>query len=213
MFKLIHYNAPVILTYTLLALLALFLGALTQGASTVLLFSVYRSALSDPLTYVRMFGHALGHISMEHFAGNFMIILLIGPILEEKYGSLRLLLVMLMTTLVTGLLNVMLFDTALLGASGVVFTLIILGSFANVRKGAIPLTFILMMCIFVGRALYDSFYATGNVSHLTHVIGGICGAVVGFWLNRNPKGNEKDKKPVPVPPDSPAKPIKPEDER
>ena len=57
----IRFNAPVILAFALLSLIALLLGKWTNGATTTQFFSVYRSSLSDPLTYVRFFGHVLGH--------------------------------------------------------------------------------------------------------------------------------------------------------
>ena len=123
----IQYNSPVVLTFSLLSLGALLLGELTGGASTGLLFCVYRSPLTDPLTYVRLFTHVLGHASGEHYSGNMMLLLLTGPMLEEKYGSRRLLLVMLCTAVTTGLLHLFLFpDYGVLGASGIVFAFILL---------------------------------------------------------------------------------------
>ena len=43
----IRFNAPVILTFALLSLLALLLGNWTNGAATHQYFSVYRASLSD----------------------------------------------------------------------------------------------------------------------------------------------------------------------
>ena len=82
----IRYNAPVVLTFALLALAALALGWLTRGWTTLHLFSVYRAPLTDPLTYVRMVGHVLGHADYAHYMGNMMLLLVVGPPLEEKYG-------------------------------------------------------------------------------------------------------------------------------
>ena len=53
----ILYNSPVILTFALLSLLALGLGKLTDGWTTQNLFCVYRSPLTDWLTYPRFFLH------------------------------------------------------------------------------------------------------------------------------------------------------------
>ncbi|MCM1578679.1 MAG: rhomboid family intramembrane serine protease, partial [Ruminococcus sp.] len=77
----ITYNSPVILTFTLISLAALIIGGITGGRSTTLLFSVYRSPLSDPLTYLRLFTHVLGHSGISHYMGNFTVILLVGPML------------------------------------------------------------------------------------------------------------------------------------
>ena len=56
----LQYNSPVILTFFLLSLGALFLGQWTGGWTTKHLFCVYRGSLKDPLFYIRLFGHVLG---------------------------------------------------------------------------------------------------------------------------------------------------------
>ena len=157
----IQYNAPVVLTFSLLSLAALLLGMATGEQSTWLLFCVYRSPLTDPLTYVRLFGHVLGHAGYGHFISNIMLLLVVGPPLEEKYGSRRLLVCIAITALVSGLVQVLLFPgAALLGASGIVFMMIVLSSLAGMREGAI-------------------------VSQLTHIVGGLCGAALGFAMSRS----------------------------
>ena len=61
-----------------------------------------------------------------------------------------------------------------------------LSSFASVKKGEIPITFIL---IFVGRELYDGIFVQDNISQLGHILGGLVGSIIGFILNRkNVKG-------------------------
>ena len=64
--KKLQYNSPVILTFFFLSLAALALGELTGGWTTFHLFSVYRSSLTDPLFYVRLVGHVLGHSGYAH---------------------------------------------------------------------------------------------------------------------------------------------------
>ena len=100
----ISYNSPVILGFTGICFLSLIVGIITKGVSTNLLFSVYRSSLMDPLTYIRFIGHIFGHAGWEHFIGNIMFILVVGPLLEEKYGPSNILFVILSTALVTGCL-------------------------------------------------------------------------------------------------------------
>ena len=82
--KPIQYNSPVILTFALLSFASLLLGYVTDFASTQKFFCVFRSSLTNPLTYLRMFTYVLGHADMAHYVGNFTIILLIGPMLEES---------------------------------------------------------------------------------------------------------------------------------
>ena len=73
----------------------------------------------------------------------------------------------------------------LLGASGVVFALILLSSFTCVREGEIPLTFILVAIIYIGQQIYEGLFIQDNISNLTHILGGLVGAVLGFVMNRN----------------------------
>ena len=62
----ISFNSPVVLGFTLICLAAYLLNCLTNGKSNLLLFEVYRSPLTNPLTYVRMFTHVFGHASWSH---------------------------------------------------------------------------------------------------------------------------------------------------
>ena len=99
--KKLQYNSPVILSFFFLSLLALVLGYLTKGWTTSALFSVYRSSLANPLTYVRFLGHVLGHADGSHFMGNMLLLLVVGPPMEEKYGSRSLLAAIVLTALVS----------------------------------------------------------------------------------------------------------------
>ncbi len=183
--KKIQYNAPVVLTFTFLSLAALLLDFATQGKSTQLLFCVYRSSPRDPLTYVRLFGHVLGHASVSHYMSNMMLFLLLGPMIEEKYGSARMLAMILVTALVTGLVNIVCFpNVALLGASGVVFMLIILSSMVRMEDGKIPLTMVLVVILYLGQEVYNGIASQDSISQLSHILGGVCGGGFGWLLNR-----------------------------
>ncbi len=179
----ISFNSPVILGFSLFSLVALLLAMATGGGTNDLFFSVYRAPLTDPLTWVRFFGHVLGHAGWQHFIGNIMLILVIGPLLEEKYGSGEVLFVILITALVTGLLNFVLFpQVQLLGASGVAFAMILLSSFVSVKEGEIPLTFLLVAVIYIGGEVIDGIFIRDSVSNLSHIAGGAVGAVLGVGL-------------------------------
>ena len=174
-----------VLTCALVSLAALLLGWATGGWTTWHLFSVYRAPFSDPLAYVRLVGHVLGHAGYAHYLGNIMLLLVIGPPLEEKYGSQRLLLCILVTALVSGLVQILLVpDTALLGASGIVFMMIVLSSLSGMKEGTIPLTLILVVILYLGGEAVDAVTSQDNISQLTHIVGGACGAVLGFQMKR-----------------------------
>ena len=179
----IQYNAPVVLTFALLSLGVLALDWATGGESTMKFFCVYRAPLSDPLTYVRMVCHVLGHSGYAHYMGNMMLLLVVGPPLEEKYGGGRLLAAILVTALVSGLVQFVLFpQSALLGASGIVFMMIVLSSLAGMRAGAVPLTLILVLVLYLGGEAVTAMTTQDSVSQLTHIVGGLCGAVLGLAM-------------------------------
>lgn len=186
--KRITFNSPVILSFVFISLGVMIANYLTLGASNSFLFMTYRSSLLSPLTYIRMFTHVLGHQGWTHYIGNMMYILLLGPMLEEKYGSDKVLEVILTTALVTALLNFFLFPgVALCGASGVVFAFILLTSFTSFNEGEIPLTVILVAVIFIGQQVYEGLFLQDSVSNLSHIAGGIIGAVIGYQLNKRTK--------------------------
>lgn len=185
----ISYNAPVALTFALLSLLALVANHFTNGWANATLFSVYRcSLLADPLGFFRFFGHVLGHSGYAHYIGNMVLILVLGPNLEDRFGSWNVLWAILFTALVSGLVQFIFFPgTALLGASGIVFMMILLSSFGGVRNGAIPTTLILVAIFYLGGELWDAIFVRDNISQLTHIIGGLCGTVLGFILSSGRK--------------------------
>lgn len=177
-------NSPAVLGFVLVSFAVLILGIVTGGSSTKLLFMTYHSSLTNPLTYLRFFTHVLGHNGWTHFIGNMSYILLLGPMLEEKYGAGKILEVIGITAFVTAVVNYILFPTvALCGASGVVFAFILLVSFTNVREGEIPITVILVALIFIGQQVYEGIFLRDNVSNLSHVLGGVVGSVAGYKLN------------------------------
>lgn len=186
--KRIRFNSPVVLSFAIISGIVLLLSMTTGGAVRDRFFVCYMTSLKDPLFYLRLFTHVLGHQNLTHYTGNMMMFLLIGPILEEKYGSERLLEIIAIVALVTGIIHVVLFpNQGLLGASGVVFAFILLVSVTGSRNSnEIPLTMLIVAVIYIGQELYNGLILSDNVSQLTHIIGGAIGAVYGMSVK--PRG-------------------------
>ena len=178
----LQYNSPVVLTFFFISFIVLIIDLITKGASNKLLFSNYRSSILNPLTYIRLFTQCLGHLNWSHFMNNFLYILLIGPMIEEKYGSINLLIMILITSGVTGIINSLIGKHRLLGASGIVFMLIILSSLVNLKSGMIPITLILIFIFYIANEIFAGIFKKDNVSHLGHIIGAICGCIYGFYI-------------------------------
>ncbi len=181
----VTFNSPVILGFVFACLCVTIIGSLTGGRVTQWLFMTYHSSLASPMTYLRFFTHVLGHSGWSHFLGNATYLLLLGTILEDKYGSRVIIEIILITALVTGLVNYIFFwNVGLCGASGIVFAFILLASFTGFKSGEIPLTFILIAVIFIGQQLYEGITVSDNISNMAHIVGGGVGALAGYILNR-----------------------------
>jgi rhomboid protease GluP len=179
----IRYNAPVSITFALIALIVLAVQQLTKSALISVLFTAPSRGSFQPtdiFSYLRLFLHIIGHADWTHFMSNFAFILLLGPGLEEKYGSGSVLFMIIVTALITGLLNALFLPTGLQGASGVVFMMILLTSFTNIRQGELPITFILVVLIFLAKEVINAF-RENSISEFTHIVGGILGSLFGFF--------------------------------
>ena len=183
----LDYNAPAVLTFVLLCVAVQLVSLITGGESNHAVFSIHGSAF--PMVLVRLFAHVLGHANWTHLLNNMMFILILGPMIEEKYGTSNTVFVILATALATGLAH-LIFNpgTSLLGASGVVFAFILLASITGAQEHTIPLTFILVALLWIGEQAYQAFAVQNNVSELTHIIGGAVGAGLGFVMKRDRMG-------------------------
>jgi len=182
MTEIFQYNSPVVLTFFFVSFLVLIINWITKGGSNNLLFSTYKSSLLSPLTYIRLFTHCLGHLNWTHFMNNFLYILLIGPMLEEKYGSINILIMIIITAGITGVINSLISRYQLLGASGIVYMFIILSSLVNLQSGKIPITLILIFIFYIANEIISGLFKKDNVSHMGHLIGAICGCIYGFYI-------------------------------
>jgi len=176
----ITYNSPVILTYALICLAVVGLGYVSGGWTTREFFVLMPNFSLANLP--RMFTYVLGHGNFAHFFGNFAIILLVGPLIEEKYGAKNLLMMIAFTAFVTAIIQILLFNSALVGASGIAFLLILLSPFTNYKERSIPLTFVFILIMYLGREVFDMIAVRDNVSQFAHVLGGLIGAGFGMFL-------------------------------
>ena len=176
------YNAPVILTYFFICFIILMIDKLCRGKFSKTFFTTYKNdSLLNPLTYFKLISHSLGHADWDHLYSNFIKILLIGPLIEEKYGSINLLIAMILTSLIIGIVNKVFGKGGILGASGVAYMLILLSSFVNMENGKIPITLTLIILFFVVDEVIKLFRRKKDgVSHLGHITGAICGIILGM---------------------------------
>lgn len=180
MFKRIENKTPTTITFVIVCIIALILNNLTNGYTNLKFFSTYHSSLTDIFTYLRFFTHVFGHVSYEHFTSNILLILVLGPALELRYGSKKLMSYILITAGITGVLNYIFFPkVVLLGASGIVFMMIVLNAYIKTSSGSIALSFIIVIVIYLGKEIYGALILKDYISQFAHIIGGVCGWVLG----------------------------------
>ncbi|MBN1936961.1 MAG: rhomboid family intramembrane serine protease [Anaerolineae bacterium] len=179
----VHFNAPVVITLSGLAFLIHVLNeTVFQEELTPGLFLIGpKFCFVDPFDYFRLVSYVLGHSDFDHLFSNLTLILLLGPILEERYGSLNMFKMIFISSLCIGIGNVIISSAGLLGASGIVYMFIVLVSIVDVRKKSLPLSFILVMLLFLGSEFVQIF-GRDNVSQLGHIAGGVFGTIFGLSL-------------------------------
>ena len=63
------------------------------------------------------------------------------------------------------------------------FAFILLTSFTSFKSGELPITFILVVVVFLGQQVYEGLFLEDNISNLSHILGGVVGSVVGYKFN------------------------------
>ena len=184
--KKLHYNSPVVLTYAIICTVLLLINYMTAGwLNRTLLISYGHPPLIDPLTYLRAFLHVAGHSDWNHLFSNMILMLLVGPIVEERYGSGNLTIMILCNAVITAIVNGFLFDTGIIGASGVVFMMIILSAFTGMQKGKIPITLILISLMYLGREIFNALSSPNDgISQMGHIVGGLVGLGFGIYYHK-----------------------------
>jgi len=190
----IYFNSPVILGLTFISAVILFGDILSSGFLNRLLMSRFTSWL-DIFMYLRFFTRVLAHADVNHYFGNFMLILVVGPMMEERYGAKRMLAMLMITAFATGLCNAFFFPQyATIGASGLAFMLILLASFVNIKSTGLPLTMLLVGFFYIGNEIVGGLIYDDNISQFSHIIGGVCGAVFGFYFRKDSAVNKLPQK-------------------
>lgn len=174
--KKIYFNSPVILIFALVCVILCVLNYMTVGAVNRLF--ALRHIGFQLITYIFV------HSGFDHLFSNMVLLMLVGPSVEEKYGSEFTAIAIMSTAIVSGILNCLLFSTGVLGASGIVFLLIVLSAFKSFKDNRLPLTTIIVIALYLGREVLNGILVNDEISQFGHIIGGVCGIVWGIYLNK-----------------------------
>lgn len=176
----ITFDSKVTLVLFVLSIFGLFFiqKDLSESNSIFVLNGVAR--FEEVTWYISLLTYIFGHADWGHVVGNMSIILLLGPLVEMKFGWQKTALMIAITAVLTGILHVLLWDYALCGSSGIAFMMIVLVSLINSRGKEIPITFLLVIAIYFGQEIIASLQED-RISQFAHLFGGAMGAFWGFY--------------------------------
>jgi len=132
------------------------------GAKSVPAFD-FKSALS----YVKLVIYPFGGENSTSFFLNIGFILLLGPVLEERYGSIMLALMIFITSLVGGVLTACVSTFGISGCGGIVFMMIILSVLSVFIKKQLPVSWIFIFALYLAFSLFSGKKISGFMNEIT----------------------------------------------
>ena len=208
----VNLDSPVAIFFTGICILCFILDYfILKGKLTASLTSSPTNALGalpfeikNPLSYLRIFFYAFGFESPAALITNLIFIMLLGPAIEERYGSIVIGIMMGVSVIFSGVLNSCFCSTSLKGCSSIIFMLIFLNSFMSITKKKIPLSFIFVIVLYIIKELLEkSFQLTAAeqtqtveksfeiIRILICIAGGLCGSLLAFLTSPKARAEKK----------------------
>lgn len=200
----VAYDAPVTLSFVIVCVVLFLLGnfVFKNGALGKVLASPTTLAggmgfiVSQPLSYLRLFlyifgaetGGAAGGGAGAVLITNLILIMLLGPAMEERYGSVIIGIMIFVSALFSGVLNACFCAESLVGAVPVVCMMIFLNAFMSFSKKKIPLSFVAVIGLFFALEL---FCGLGIVRIFICIAGGLCGSLFALLTSPKVKSSKK----------------------
>ena len=180
-------EAPVVLSFCFMCVLVHILAYTIMPGLNHFLAVQDTFHLASPLQYLRLVTHIFAHDGLSHIKGNMTHLLLVGPSCEHVYGSLAMIKIFGLVAVVSAVAHIVVGgnNTHQLGASGIVFSAILLNSLVAAEVGKIPMSFLLTAGLWISDELFKFFFGHDGVSHHAHLTGAILGTVAGYYFHRD----------------------------
>lgn len=194
------YDAPVTITFALLALVIFILDTFVFKGSFsgqwLLTPTVAEGFLpfsfSDFPSIVRLFLHVFGYTDPAVLICNLIFILLLGPAMEERYGSVIIGIMIFVAALFSGVLSACFCKVPACGAEPVVFMLVLLCTMMHLSRSKVSASSLAVIALFIGMLVLRK-NLNGVVGVVIVVAGGLCGSLFAFLTSpkaRKAKKNE-----------------------
>ncbi len=191
-----EFDAPVTITFVAVSML-MFLSDTFIFKGKLGVFMKSSTAASGELPFVASnFSSYLSFIlypfcytSWGVLLTSLVFILLLGPAMELRYGSVVIGIMMFVSAIFSGVLNACFCKTSLTGCISIVFMMFFLNSFMELSRNKIPLSFVIGFCLFI---LYEGFVqASGIVQIIILIAGGLCGSLLAFLTSPRAKAEKR----------------------
>ena len=205
-FKL-SYNAPFTITLCAVSLIVFLIDKFAFKGSLMAKAFICRSHtgaipfdFKNIKDYITLLSHALGNSSISTLLLNMILALILGPVLEERYGSPVMILMSVITTLIAGVLTACLGNTPLSGFQSIVIMMIFLSSLQPFQKKDLQISWIAVIIFYLVMDfidLSDSNFTTVQklISPAIELCAGLAGSLFGFLSapKKKPSSPKKDK--------------------
>lgn len=135
--------------------------------------------VSEPLMYAKLILYVFSTNSIQLLVLNMLLIVLLGPEMEQKYGSVIIGIMILISALFSGVLNVCFCSQPIQGCLSVIFMLAFLNVFYAIVQNKLTVSSII---VFVLVFVYEFFQKSDNgvIGILISICGGLCGSLIAF---------------------------------
>lgn len=203
----VSYDAPVTLTFVIVSVVFFLLNSfvIKNGALEKILASPTTQAgalpfiVKQPVSYLRLLLYIFGAGQAAGVMGgtsagavlitNLILIMLLGPAMEERYGSVIIGIMIFVSALFSGVLNACFCAESLVGAVPLVCMMIFLNAFMSFSKKTFPLSFAAVVVLFV---FLEIFSGAGAVKIIICIAGGLCGSLFAFLTSPKVKAAKKE---------------------
>ncbi len=191
------YDAPVTLSFVIVCVFFFLLNTfvIKNGALGKILASPTTQAgalpfiVKQPLSYLRLLLYIFGSGEEVIYLTNLMIILMMGPAMEERYGSVIIGIMIFVSALFAGVLNACFCADSLVGAVPVVCMMIFLNAFMSFSKKTVPITFLAVIVFFGFFSINSGMSA---IRLIICIAGGLCGSLFAFLTSPKVKAAKKE---------------------
>ena len=192
----VSYDAPVTLSFVIICAVLFLLNTyvIKSGALGNLLASPTSQAgglpfiVKQPLSYLRLLLYIFGTADMNTLLTNLIMIIMLGPAMEERYGSVIIGLMIFVSALFSGVLNACFSADSLSGALPVICMMVFLNAFMAFSKKTVPLTFIFVIVLI---AFMQIFSGNNAIQIIICITGGLCGSLFAFLTSPKVKAAKK----------------------